>query len=238
MKPTMRRLSFALLLGALALNQACGSTASEPPNYCKDTAGTLCNPRGVPFVQFALVATDACSGALCPSPPLSATTATLSQPESGKLCLSGTVATGGYVVLNLEFTKFNQDNSKVLAKFDAAARGITQVAFTLDSPPSAGLTLGAAITTSLDCPATPLDCFTYGFEFMTAPLSNVPVRFTEIGPQTAAFSCFEQTRSGVSQTFDTSALEFVSFNSVGPGDYDFCFHDFKLLNAAGAEVKP
>jgi hypothetical protein len=74
---------------------------------------------------------------------------------------------------------------------------------------------------------------------MTAPLSNVPLTVTQPGPQVAPFANFEQTRSGVSQTFDTTALQHIEFG-VGPaqGDYDFCLSDFKFLDAAGNEVKP
>ena len=72
---------------------------------------------------------------------------------------------------------------------------------------------------------------------MTAPLSNVPVTISAPGPQVAPFADFEQTRSGVSQTFDTSALQHFVF-AVGPGDYDFCLQDFRFLDAAGNEVKP
>jgi len=57
------------------------------------------------------------------------------------------------------------------------------------------------------------------------------------GPEVAPFVNFEQTISGMSPTFDTTALEHLSFG-VGAGDYDFCVHDFRFLDAAGNEVKP
>ena len=71
---------------------------------------------------------------------------------------------------------------------------------------------------------------------MTAPLSNVPLTITAPGPQVAPFADFEQTRPGVTQTFDTSALEHIEFGVGQRGDYDFCVHDFKFLDAAGNEV--
>jgi len=84
-----------------------------------------------------------------------------------------------------------------------------------------------------------MDCLTYGFNLMTAPLSNIPLTITAPGPVVAPFVDFQQTRSGVSQTFDTSAIQHIEFG-VGPepGDYDFCLSDFKFLDAAGNEVKP
>lgn len=35
----------------------------------------------------------------------------------------------------------------------------------------------------------------------------------------------------------TSKLDALVFH-VGPGAYDFCVHDFKLLDAQGTEVRP
>ena len=56
--------------------------------------------------------------------------------------------------------------------------------------------------------------------------------FTTSGPEIAPFTDFQQSGTGVSQTFDTSALHHLEL-IVGQGDYDFCIHDFKFLNAAG-----
>ena len=151
--------------------------------------------------------------------------------------MSGTVATDGWAQIVLQFAAFNKEFTKIVKTFDADARGITQAAFTIDSPPSGGVAVGAAITTNLECPAAGFDCITYGFGLMTAPLSNIPVTITASGPQVAPFANFEQTRSGVSQTFDTSALQHIVFG-VEMGDYDFCLQDFRFLDAAGNEVKP
>jgi hypothetical protein len=210
----------------------------EDVNCGKD--GFICNPQGLAFAAVAFGVSDACGGLIgdCPNPPSGSTTATLSQPELGKLCLAGTVKPGGWADLMIAYTAYDPEGTKVLQKFDAAARGITQAAFTLDTPPSGGVGLDAAVVTKLECGANPTDfCFTYGFSLMTAPSSHVPVRFTEPGPQIAPFGRFEQTRAGVSQSFDTTALEHVSFG-VGPGAYDFCIHDFEFLDAAGNEVEP
>jgi hypothetical protein len=230
------------LAGMVALGAACGGS-SEDPN-CTSAEDFDCHPSGLPFVELAAAASDLCGGYdICPlakNPPAGSTTATLTEPQAGKLCLSGTVATGGWAQIILQFAAFNKDFTKIVKTFDADARGITQVAFTIDSPPSSGVTASAAITTNPDCPATPgFGCITYGFDLMTAPLSNVHLTITQPGPQVAPFANFEQTRSGVSQTFDTSALQFIQFGvGSAPGDYDFCVRDFKFLDAAGNEVKP
>jgi hypothetical protein len=228
------------LAGMLGLGAACGGSSSVEDPYC-NVEGFICHPSGLPFVEVAGVASDLCGGYvtcdLAKNPPAGSTTATLTQPQAGKVCLSGTVATGGWAQIVLQYAVFNTQSTKIVKTFDADARGITQAAFTVDSPPSSGVTVSAAVTTSLDCPASGFDCFTYGFDLMTAPLSNVPVTFTASGPQVAPFVDFQQTRSGVSQTFDTSALQYLFFG-VGTGDYDFCLRDFKFLDAAGNEVKP
>ncbi len=211
---------------------------AQDVNCGKD--GFICNPQGLAFAAVAFGVSDACGGLIgdCLTPPPGSTTATLSQPEPGKLCLTGIAKPGGWADLVIAYTVYNPEGTQVLKKFDADGRGITQAAFTLDAPPIGGVSLDAAVVTRLQCEANGTDfCHTYGFSLMTAPLSHVPVRFSEPGPQVAPFSRFEQTRAGESQSFDTSALEHFSFG-VGPGAYDFCVHDFKFIDAAGNEVEP
>jgi hypothetical protein len=229
------------LAGMIGLGAGCGGSSEDPSCVSKD--GFICQPSRFPFVEIAAAAADGCAStnsAYCALSDVAANPpATLTQPRAGKLCLSGTVAAGGWAQIVLQFAMFDKSATKVVKSLDANARGITQVAFTIDSPPSGGVTAGAAVVTSLECPSSPFDCFTYGFGLMTAPLSNIPLTITQAGPQVAPFADFEQTRSGVSQTFDTSVLMFIQFG-VGPaqGDYDFCVQDFKFLDAAGNEVKP
>jgi hypothetical protein len=210
--------------------------AGDDPICAKEAF--LCDPKGLAFAQVALGVSDTCDGLIgdCPNPPPGSTTGRLSQPESGKICMAGSVKPGGWADLVLGFTVYNSGGTKVLRKFDANARGITQAAFTLDSPPSGGVKLEAAVTTQLECAANPMDCFTYGFRFMPADTA-APMSFSEPGPQVAPFTHFKQMRTGVSQIFDTTALENISFG-VGSGPYDFCIRDFKFLDAAGNEVKP
>jgi hypothetical protein len=129
------------------------------------------------------------------------------------------------------------ERTKVLKVFNADALGITQVAFTIDSPPSGGVTIDAAVVTALDCPSGPGDCFTQGFDLMTPTRTGALASFAEPGPEVAPFANFRQTGTGVSQTFDTSALHHLEF-IVAKGDYAFCIHDLRFLDAAGSEVNP
>lgn len=242
----MKRLSMGLLVGALGLGSGCGSGGSG--NCVNDgviPAGEgriICDPSGFSFVQQAPGLTANCGapggplGGPC-NLPAGTTTPTLSQPVPGKLCLAGTESAGGQAFLGLYFTDYSGDLTKVLKTFNADARGITQLRFTIDSPPSGGVWVDASVITSLDCQGGPLDCGTHGFTLMTAPLSNVPLNIVQPGPQVAPFVSFAQTNPAVTQTFDTSALDGFNF-WVGAGAYDFCIEDFKFLDAAGNEVKP
>ncbi|MEP6654681.1 MAG: hypothetical protein ABJA82_15065 [Myxococcales bacterium] len=235
-----KQLLMSVLLGTVGFVAGCGSNGTTAAHSCVSAEGLICQPSGFPFVTLAGASSDACAGSrlgTCPDPPLSATTARLSTPEAGKLCLSGTVAANdGWAKIVFVFTAFNLERSKVLKVFDADALGITQVAFTIDSPPNGGVTIDAAVVTATDCPAGPRDCFTQGFDLMTPTQTGILESFTAPGPQVALFTNFKQTRAGVSQIFDTSALQHLEF-IVGQGVYNFCIHDLKFLDAAGNEVK-
>jgi len=240
----LTRPSLGMLLGLLALGGGCGP--SGDPN-CVGEDGWICHPNGVPFVQVALDTSDLCGGVvawcdLAKNQPPGTTTAKLTQPETGKLCLSGSLATGGWAQMVLAFPLANKDGSQIFKTFDADALGITQAAFSIDSPPSGGIGVGAAVTgKDLVCPPGQI-CFTGGFELMTTPTSTSPVSITAPGPEVAPFANFRQTDTSLSATFDTTRLHLLSFGvgtyGGGATDYDFCLHDFKFLDAAGNEITP
>jgi hypothetical protein len=235
-----KQLTMGVLAGALGLMVGCGSNGTAAESSCISVEGLICQPAGLPFVTLAGASSDACAGSrlgTCQDPPLSATTASLTMSEAGRLCLSGTAAgSDGWAKIVLVFTQFNLERTKVLRVFDAEASGIAQVAFTVDSPPSGGVTIDAAVVTTRDCPAGPSGCFTQGFDLMTPSQPGMLATFTAPGPEVAPFSNFRQTLTGVSQVFDTSALQHLEF-IVGPGVYNFCIHDLRFLDAAGNEVK-
>jgi hypothetical protein len=213
-----------------------GGTAAAAGRSSDPCLSGRCAPSLFPFVDTAIAISDAC-GADCPllaaDTPIGETTATLSQPEAGKLCLSGVVSPGGWAQIGLVFAVRNQDRTAILKKFDANALGITQVAFTIDSPPRGGVSVSAAITTAMSCPDGLFGCFTYGFDLMTAPGSSVPANYTAPGPVVVPFANFKQTVG--TQSFDTTALQHLVF-IAGTGSYNFCIHDFKFLDALGNEV--
>jgi hypothetical protein len=230
---------------ALALAAGCGSETSPDPTFCEDRDGRICLPAGVPFAQAAVAATDYCLGQNgCPGqtiPPAGATTAHLSQPEAGRICMSGTTTASdsGLAVILLHFTGLNKERTKITKTFDADALGITQVTFTIDSPPPVqGVIVGAGVLKTLEIMAGQR-FITDGFRLMAPPLLDVLLKVTQPGPEVAPFSDFKQTDLSMSATFDTTGLANLGFAVGGRGlDYDFCVRDLKFLDAAGTEITP
>jgi hypothetical protein len=212
----------------------------------------VCNPSGFAFAQLALAVSDFCSGpvaacALGASIPTGETMADLSQPDAGTICLSGVISPGGWAQLALAFSIVSPDGTALLKKFDANVLGISQLQFTIDAPPSSGLSADAAINTDEPCPSDAAacstmcfsdshSCFTYGFSLMIAPGSSIPLNITTPGTVIAPFANFRQIVNN--HSFDTSAFDHMSWNLSSQGPFNFCIHDFKFLDALGNEVKP
>ena len=242
---TKKRLSMGLVVStlgslALALAGGCGSEGTAGPYKDCGKDGFICDPPGFPFVQVAAAVSDSCSGLVAEcapfaTPPAGATTAHLSLPKDGTICLDGTIETGGWVGLVLPFSTANADGSKLLTSLNADRLGITQFTFTVDSPLTGGITMSATTIPAppVDCPD--VECFT-GFDLMTAPGSGMRATFMQPGAQVAPFGSFEHSPA---LAFDTTSLEGVGFNpAVGSGDYAFCISDLRLRDAAGNEVTP
>ena len=243
-----KRVRMLALLGTIGFAAGCNSDGATGTDDSGGTGGTtcvaptglICEPSGLPFVMLTGATSDACAGSRlgeCADPPLSTTTARLMQPEAGELCLSGSVVADGMAKIVLIFSTFNAERTKILRVFDPHSLAITQVGFTLVSPPSGGVTVTAAVVTATDCPESPRDCFTPGFDLMTASSNGTPAVFRSAGSQVAHFANFQQTQVGVGQHFDKRALHHLEFY-VGPGDYDFCVRDLKFLDSTGAEINP
>ena len=192
----LKRLSIGLLIGMLGIGFGCGSGASGAHDPDCDKDGFICNPSGFPFVQAAVVVSSLCGGLvadcdLAKNPPAGATTANLSQPAAGKLCMEGFIAPeyqGAGLFLKLAREKLLQVNPnggrdvEVLQPFNATSLGITQVAFTIDSPLVGGFGIIATTTT----PATPVNCPDQGlactpFTLVTAPGSGMSMTFASLG---------------------------------------------------------
>ena len=214
-----------------------GSDASDAWNPdCVSQVNYFCSKdlSGIPFVAQALAPSDYCTANnlvnLCLKGvpiPQGETTSTLSYPQLGKLCLSGRVSPGGWAALAIEFAPKSLDRTTILSAFNAAGRGITQLTFTIDTPPSQGLTPNLHMVTATECPGNYLNCFkSPGFHL---------VSITTPGRVTAAFTDF--TPDDLTLPLDTTRLHELSF-SIASGDFNFCIHDLKFLDANGNEVTP
>ena len=225
--------ALALAAAAAGFGGGCGS---DDPG-CVSNAGHLCakDLAGFPFAQDATMVSDFCGPLQCSgTPPAGATVMIMTHPDAGTLCLSGSIKPGGFAVLALEFPRKNADGTKVLEPFDATARGITQVALTVDSPPAQGAALRANAITRIRCPtntggaAPPLECqYPPTFKF---------AEITAAGPVRAPFADFKSL-DDPSQTINPSLLDSV-FLQVDSGEFDFCMRDFNFLDAAGNPVRP
>ena len=92
------------------------------PGCVSDGENLLCAPSGFPFVTRTFASTDSCLGTDCVPP-----NPTLTQPESGTLCISGTVPEFGQAGFPLILFSSTPDFSTILQAFDADALGITDV---------------------------------------------------------------------------------------------------------------
>lgn len=207
--------------GAAGGASGTGGALGDEAGCLADGENVLCAPSGFPFVTRTFAVTDACAGSGClrPNP-------TLSQPDFGKLCLSGTVPANERAGFPLVLLTTTPDFAKVLDAFDAAARGITSVAFTLEAVPEGGIIVDAGISPEA-CEGT----FPCGLGFALPRISGdgavvVPLANFRQGDPASPY-----------QTLDTTSLSHIGF-TVGGGPFDFCLSKFAFLDAAGNEVKP
>jgi hypothetical protein len=228
--------SIGLVLGVLGFVTGCESVVDDKP-YCADGPGEICAPAGFPFVTSAGTLTDCQTTPGCTS---TKTTATLSQPQAGTVCLKGTVAaspvpSGGpsFAWLLLSVNSVNQSKTQIVEVFDAKALGITGLQFTIESPPATGVTLFATAAHTSSC-SSPPECLSSWS--LTTGRADVVKAFQTAGPESAPFSSFLM-RTDPNRVLDSSALSHFIFE-VGPGDYDFCVSGLSFVNASGETVSP
>jgi hypothetical protein len=170
----------------------------------------------------------------------------LSQSETGALCLIGAAEAnqrlegdqqervrgpGGWAGFRLIFSTFSAPpNAKLINHFNADALDITQLAFTIDRPPSDGVQLTSDTLQSNEClgaVGSPASCIAFG--------PDLPTRITASGRTTVSLADF-RSALGPDQKFDTRGLNKIGFE-VGAGAFDFCLSDFEFLKANGEVVK-
>lgn len=219
-------------LAALASLPACGSSdapRSGQQSPCEARDGLVCAPPGFPFVVSAVAVTDYCltdpnKPSSCPAttiPPAGRTTARLTEPAAGTLCMAGTVPADGWAVLALRFFDTLNLDGTFVTSFHPVRTGITALGVTIDSPPSGGVKLSRiggylfGLTSNPDVPLV-----------VTAPVSLI-----------LPLSNFVLEGSNPPVTSPPDDVQTLGFN-IYAGDYDFCVHDFKMLDASGNQVAP
>jgi hypothetical protein len=211
------------------------ATTETSPAVCN----TLFDASEIPFVAVSFWISDACPSQRTGVAPMPSSTITRLTHQPGKICMSGQVTTG-WAELVLDFSGNNPNGSQPpeqpAAALDAAGLGISQLRFTLDSPPASGLAANLASVLVPGCYGRPNECLHAGYYIMSEDIPGVPERLNEAGTYTLRIADF-QAAPWVDPTreLDTSRLAFLDFE-IGSGDYDFCIHDLQLLDDAGSPV--
>jgi len=217
------------LLGCLGSSGACGSSdrgeSTDPA--CIDPTGPHCsisvNDRS--FVRWTGPATDGHSTAVV-------------EHTADKFCMSGTLdagadGSGWGAMLVLALTEGAPMMGRTISPFDAASRGITQIRFTVDSPPSTGVLPQVTELESASCTTAP-DCYST-FDRSAAVI--------EPGPVTAALADFLiPDANHPNATLDPTLVTGLHF-TVAPAPataltYRFCIRDLAFLDAGGKEISP
>jgi len=222
-----------------AISSGCGS--SQPEEQTTPTCvGLPTNPDCIiavnerSFIRAAVAITDGVS------------TATISHTP-GRFCMSGTLEpppNNWGALLGLPLTRATSRNgtpTTIDAPFTASARGITQLQFTVDPPPAAGLGVHLTAVERADCLDIP-DCFTAA-PFVLGNAGGYEILVEESGLVTAALASFVQPNWGdpalaLDPNLITS-LQFAPSSLRGVAvPYDFCVRDVRFLDDGGREVLP
>lgn len=198
----------------------------------------LCGVEDVPFVETAIPASDSWEGpGDVPGP--GETTATVTQPEPGRLCLSGRLE-DGWALLTLVFSPWDPAAGWT-APLDAVARGITSFEFTLDTPPQTGVYV-QLVSAVPDCTTTPGDCQHWGFFLHDTSLAPERPFVTNQGRTVHAELSDFRRMDYIDSTWEFDPSRFSTLQ-IGPGalasttgDYSFCIRDLRFLNADGEPV--
>jgi hypothetical protein len=135
--------------------------------------------------------------------------------EAGAVCMSGQSV--GWAILTLVLGLPERQT------LDAAALGITQLEFTIETPPSNGVSPNLAMAAPDTAPT--------GFSLMRG---GAPLLITATTTVKASLSEY----TGPDHVLDRSQLLTVGFVVSTAEHYDFCIRGLKLLDANGVEVLP
>src|SRR5262245_29041147 len=186
----------------------------------------------IPFATAIFAISDACPSQRRNAAPMpSSTVADVRHEAPGKYCVRGVLASGGFVSVIVSFDHINDVPAPPFhGPLDAQAIGITQLRFTLESPPATGLQVTPSSVVSDECPFSSDQCIQSGFYILDA--AGAPSTITEPGTYTVRFSDL-RPGPGVPSTLslDTTRLAGIELQ-LNPGELDFCLGDVQLDDAA------
>ena len=235
---------------AVAAQQKPRSESNEAPSGAAADGDPRCNTlfdaHDIPFLAVTFWTSDSCPSQRTGLTVMPSSTITSLTREPGKVCMSGQVTTG-YANLILDFDGENRDGiqgsggritpeqSQGAKPLDAVGLGITQIQFTLDTPPASGLAVNLASVVLPGCYGR-AECLHSGYYLMSEGQPGVLERVRDPGVHGLRIADF-QAAPWVDPTeeLDTTQLAFVAFE-LGAGAYDFCIRDLKMLEAKGAVV--
>jgi hypothetical protein len=180
-----------------------GSIPAAPFGTCAACFGCPIAAEGLSFAQGAFSVDDGAG----------VTTAKV-RTEPGAACMSGTSV--GWAVLQLIVGTREKP-------FDAEALGITQLEFTIDSPPTSGV-LGQLTMFSVEGSPHSFDLFRDGRRVSVVSTQTLRVSFDDY--------------QNASVVLDPSRLLAIGFPIGSASAYDFCVRDLKFFDANDEEVLP
>jgi hypothetical protein len=169
--------------------------------------------------------------------------ATLSVPQAGTICLRGTLAAFAasqfpYAELALFLEEYSLDGKCRWPLVDARAFGATSLRFSLDEVPDTHLFLTAATFQRAECPESPYGCVVGG-TYTLRTHDREDLLLLQPGVNLALFEDF--VGDELSVPLDTSRLSIFTLRLAPTNralDFGFCLSDLAFLDAAGHEVAP
>ena len=215
-----------------------GAPEVEPGSLPVSETG-ICNNllhvSDLPFVVTVFAITDACPSQRRGAAPLPSTTvADVRHEGPGKYCAKG-VVTNGFAIFLVSYDHINDIPPRPFhAPLDAAALGVTQYRFTIESPPSTGLRISPSNVIGDECPFSSTECIQAGFYVLDE--AGLPITITRTGTYTQRIADL-RPGPGTPPALALDTTRFAGFEfQLQPGEFDFCVSDVQLLDDAGNPV--
>lgn len=236
-------------LCAATLALGCGESGTEAGSVTK-SSGLECSgePQPLPTLAdgSAISADDAglpfFGGAVTYANIDAGSSAKLSIPELGTVCMSGSLVDGDDWGADMILSLAARANygEKMVSLFDAGALGIEALKFRLDPPEGGRMKLAAEVVMKCDCPDDPFGCVAGGRYTLATPDHTAPARFTE--PTTVTAKLADFLPHDLAEPLEgTDRLAEFLLQLEAPQqalDYEFCVSDVEFLDGEGNPVVP